>query len=550
MTRYALEKHPNFPGVQGPVLLVVMDGVGIGAKNDGDAVWLARTPVLDRLAAQAPSMQLKAHGTAVGLPSDSDMGNSEVGHNALGAGRVFDQGAKLVNAAFEDGSLFAGECWNNVIHGAKQHDEAVHFIGLLSDGNVHSHIDHLLQMLDQCDRSDVKKVRIHALLDGRDVPQTSALTYVDQLERKLGEINSKSGRDYRVASGGGRMQVTMDRYEADWKMVERGWALHVRGEGRGFSSLSEAIKTLRDEDAGVIDQFLPGFVIVDEQGKPVGPIRDGASVVFFNFRGDRAIEISRAFEDEHFEAFDRGPRPKVFYCGMMQYDGDLKLPKHFLVSPPTIGETMGEYLVHSKKRTFACSETQKYGHVTYFWNGNRSGKFDDELECYLEIPSDQVPFEERPWMKASEITDATIAALKENRYDFLRINYANGDMVGHTGCLEPAICAVQAVDLQLGRLLPVIRRLQGALVVTADHGNADEMYELDKAGAFAKLDDGTLKPKTSHTLNPVPFHIYAPGHELRFNEQVRGAGLANVAATALHLMGFKAPPAYEPSLLA
>jgi 2,3-bisphosphoglycerate-independent phosphoglycerate mutase len=549
MTRHVLEKHPNFSGVQGPVLLVVMDGVGIGAKNEGDAVWLARTPILDQLAAQTPSLQLKAHGTAVGLPSDSDMGNSEVGHNALGAGRVFDQGAKLVNGAFEDGSLFSGECWNNAIHGAKEHNEAVHFIGLLSDGNVHSHIDHLFQMLDQCDRTDVKKVRVHVLLDGRDVPQTSALTYVEQLEQKLGEINGKPGRDYRVASGGGRMQVTMDRYEADWKMVERGWALHVRGEGRGFSSLSEAVKTLRDEDPGVIDQFLPGFVIVDEQAKPIGPIRDGASVVFFNFRGDRAIEISRAFEDERFDAFERGTRPNVFYCGMMQYDGDLKLPKHFLVSPPSIAATMGEYLVHSGKRSFACSETQKYGHVTYFWNGNRSGKFDDELECYLEIPSDQLPFEERPWMKASEITDATIAALKQNRFDFLRINYANGDMVGHTGRLEPAVCAVQAVDLQIGRLLPVIRRLKGALIVTADHGNADEMFELDKAGAFAKLDDGTCKPKTSHTLNPVPFHIYAPGYEIRLNEQVRGAGLANVAATTLHLMGLRPPADYEPSLI-
>jgi len=264
MTQYTLDKHPSFPGVQGPVLVVVMDGVGIGEKNDGNAVWLARTPVLDGLGRHAQSMQLKAHGTAVGLPSDADMGNSEVGHNALGAGRVFDQGAKLVNGAFEDGTLFAGECWNRAIHNAKEHGEAVHFIGLLSDGNVHSHIDHLLKMLDQCDVMNVEKVRVHALLDGRDVPQTSALTYVEQLETKLSELSAKPKRDYRVASGGGRMVVTMDRYEAEWPMVARGWQLHVRGEGRGFKSLSEAVKTLRDEDSAMTDQFLPGFVIVDD----------------------------------------------------------------------------------------------------------------------------------------------------------------------------------------------------------------------------------------------------------------------------------------------
>lgn len=550
MTQFALGKHPNFSGVQGPVLVVVMDGVGIGDKNEGDAVWLARTPVLDGLSKHAQTMKLKAHGTAVGLPSDADMGNSEVGHNALGAGRVFDQGAKLVNRAFEEGTLFAGECWNRAIHNAKDHGEAVHFIGLLSDGNVHSHIDHLLQMIAQCDAMNVEKVRVHALLDGRDVPQTSALEYVDRLEAALAEINKKQGRDYRVASGGGRMKVTMDRYEADWAMVELGWQLHVRGEGRPFKSLGEAVKTLRDEDSSLIDQFLPGFVIVGDDGKAVGPIRDGASVIFFNFRGDRAIEISRAFEDDAFTAFDRGPRPKVFYCGMMQYDGDLKLPSNFLVSPPTIAETMGEYLVHNNKRTFACSETQKYGHVTYFWNGNRSGKFDDKSETYLEIPSDSVPFELRPWMKASEITDATIEALKGGKFDFLRINYANGDMVGHTGFLEPAICAVQTVDLQLGRLMPVIKKLNGAMIVTADHGNADEMFEKGKSGAFALLEDGSPKPKTSHTLNPVPFHVYAPGYALRLNEQVQGPGLANVAATALQLMGFKAPADYAPSVLA
>jgi len=318
MTDWTLQKHPKFAGVEGPVLVVVMDGVGRGAQNEGDAVWLARTPVLDALGRNVPSRLLRAHGTAVGLPSDDDMGNSEVGHNALGAGRVFDQGAKLVNASLESGELFEGECWKRAMEFAKNHGEAVHFIGLLSDGNVHSHIRHLFQMIEKCDALGVEKVRVHALLDGRDVPQTSALEYSSALEKLLRQLSEKANRDYRVASGGGRMTVTMDRYEADWGMVERGWALHVKGEGRGFPSLSRAVEALREEQPGVIDQFLPGFVIVDDAGEPVGPIRDGASVIFFNFRGDRAIEISRAFEEENLSTFDRGPRPDVFYCGMMQ----------------------------------------------------------------------------------------------------------------------------------------------------------------------------------------------------------------------------------------
>ena len=287
-TDLTLRKHPSFPGVEGPVLVVVMDGVGIGREDEGDAVWLARTPNLDWLKENACYLELKAHGTAVGLPSDDDMGNSEVGHNALGAGRVFEQGAKLVNLAIEDGSLFEGEPWREAVARVKESGEPLHFIGLLSDGNVHSHIEHLFAMLRRAADDGVERARVHALLDGRDVPETSALEYVDRLEEVLAEL-SEGDRDYRVASGGGRMKVTMDRYEADWAMVERGWQLHVRGEGRTFPSLREAIETLREE-TGATDQNLPGFVIADGDA-PVGPIRDGASVIFFNFRGDRALEV-------------------------------------------------------------------------------------------------------------------------------------------------------------------------------------------------------------------------------------------------------------------
>lgn len=542
---WKLATHPSFSPVAGPVLLVVMDGVGLGRGDEGDAVHLARTPTLDWLSKNAASQALKAHGRAVGLPSDADMGNSEVGHNALGAGRVFDQGAKLVEEAIASGSLFQGEVWQQSIARVKESGQPLHFVGLLSDGNVHSHIDHLLAMLRNAAAQGAPALRVHALLDGRDVPETSALSYVATLEATLAELRA-SGCDARVASGGGRMTTTMDRYEADWSIVERGWKVHVRGEGRHFSSLEEAVNTLREE-TGAIDQFLPEFVIADEGG-PVGPIRDGAAVIFFNFRGDRAVEISRAFLDEDFDAFDRGPRPDVLYAGMMQYDGDLQLPPRFLVAPPSIDETMGEYLARNGVSQFACSETQKYGHVTYFWNGNRSGMFDEGLETYREIPSDVLPFEQRPWMKAAEITDATIAAIQSGDHRHLRINYANGDMVGHTGHRDAAVMSVETVDLMLARLLPVIRKAEGAIIVTADHGNADQMFELDKkTGEYQRHGDG-FRAKTSHTLNAVPCHIWAPGRELTL-AGVNGAGLSNVAATTMQLLGYRAPADFGASLL-
>jgi 2,3-bisphosphoglycerate-independent phosphoglycerate mutase len=541
----ALPKHPTFPGVRGPVVCVVMDGVGRGRQDDSDAVWLARTPNLDGLA-RLPTTYLQAHGTAVGLPSDDDMGNSEVGHNALGAGRIFDQGAKLVQEAIATGRLFDGAVWKDAVARVRASGEPLHFMGLLSDGNVHSHQDHLFAMLRRAKAEGVERACVHALLDGRDVPETSALEYVEALEAVLSEL----GEGYRVASGGGRMKVTMDRYEADWAMVERGWQLHVRGEGRRFGSFAEAVKTLRDEDPGVIDQYLPGFVIADADG-PVGPIRDGAAVLFFNFRGDRALEMTRAFEEgAEFTAFERGPVPDVLYAGMMQYDGDLQLPSRFLVDPPVIAGSLGERLAASGVTQLAISETQKYGHVTYFWNGNRTEPFDPKLETYVEIPSDTRPFEERPWMKAAEITDRLIDELRTGRFRHARVNYANGDMVGHTGHRDASVIAVEAVDLCLGRLMPVIREMEGALVVTADHGNADQMFELDKkTGEVLRKTDGSPKAKTSHTLNAVPLHVFAPSVELSIDGSVERPGLGNVARTLAMLLGLQAPAGYLPGLL-
>jgi len=543
-----LQKSPRFSPCPGPVVTVILDGVGISPRVDGDAVKAARTPLLDALMANRPFTQLCAHGKAVGMPSDDDMGNSEVGHNAIGAGRVFAQGAKLVSTAIQTGSVWQGTAWQEVV-GATRSGGILHFIGLFSDGNVHSHIDHLKAMLVQAKREGVRRVRVHILLDGRDVGETSALEYVDPFEAFLNELRS-SEFDVAIASGGGRMKVTMDRYEADWRMVALGWDLHVRGRGRTFASARDAILTYRAESPSVIDQDLPGFVI-EKDGQPVGPIRDGDAVVFFNFRGDRAIEISRAFTEPGLNTFDRGPLPQVTYAGMMQYDGDLKLPNRFLVSPPAIDRTFGEYLARSGVTQYAISETQKFGHVTYFWNGNRSGKFDDKLETYVEIPSDRVPFEQRPWMKCAEITDALIDALGSGKHRYLRVNYANGDMVGHTGNFEAAVTAMQALDLQLARLLPAVFAARGTLLLTADHGNADEMFELDKKGNVKRGQDGKVRAKTSHTLNPVPCILVTdtaqPGWKLR--QDLAKAGLSNLAATVLNLLGFEAPEGYDPSLV-
>ncbi len=530
----------------GPLVLIIMDGVGIGKENEGNALHLARVPTLKKLMAERPWITLKAHGTAVGLPSDDDMGNSEVGHNALGAGRILDQGAKLVTRAIQSGKMFETPLWKELLEKPRRSGTAIHFIGLLSDGNVHSHIDHLFKMLAACADAGAKKARIHILLDGRDVPETSALIYVDKLEQFLAQYRDK-GFDYRIGSGGGRMVTTMDRYEADWNIVKRGWEAHVHGTARPFNSASEAIKTFRTEDPSIIDQYLPSFTIVDGKG-PVGKIENGDSVIYFNFRGDRAIEISRAFDEKNFDKFDRGKVPDVVYCGMMEYDGDLKIPKKYLVAPPGIDRSISEYLVHSGIMQYAISETQKFGHVTYFWNGNRSGKFDDKKEMYVEIPSDKVEFNQRPWMKAAEITDKVIEAVNGKKFDFIRLNFANGDMVGHTGDLNAAVVAAEAVDLCLKRLLEAVDRSGGIAVLTADHGNLEEMYEIDKKTGQIDYDKktGLPKNKTSHSLNPVPFIIFDPNfnNEYRLSAAVENPGLANVASTLLIFLGFVPPEGY------
>lgn len=540
-----LKKLSGFEGIKGPVVTIVMDGVGYSPKEEGNAVAQARKPLLDCLMQKYSHVLLKAHGTAVGMPSDADMGNSEVGHNAIGAGQVYEQGAALVAKSIQTGEIFKRDAWKEIAENVRAKNSTLHFIGLFSDGNVHSNIEHLKAMVAEAKKEGIKRVRIHVLLDGRDVPETSALDYVGPFEKFLDDLRTPDF-DVCIASGGGRMKITMDRYNANWKMVELGWKTHVLGEGRFFANTTEAVNTLRAETKA-IDQDLPPFVIAKD-GKPVGTIQDGDSVVYFNFRGDRAIEITRAFEEEHFVEFDRVRFPKVEYAGMLQYDGDLKLPKRFLVPPPAIENTSGEWFSAAGLKQFACSETQKYGHVTYFWNGNRSNKFDGET--YLEIPSDVVPFEQRPWMKSAEITDAMIEAVKSGKYNTLRCNFPNGDMVGHTGSLRAATMAVEAVDLALARFLPVLDAMGGVALITADHGNADEMYDIDKKTGLPKTNkDGSIKAKTSHTLNPVPCILYDNVTGGRLSLKAGSWGLSNLAATTANLLGFEKHEAWDDSML-
>ncbi|MBO5125137.1 MAG: 2,3-bisphosphoglycerate-independent phosphoglycerate mutase [Spirochaetaceae bacterium] len=548
-----LQRNPKWQGRRGPVVLVIMDGVGYGKYEEGDAVRASRMKYLDWLTTNCPHTQLKAHGTAVGLPSDDDMGNSEVGHNAMGCGRVFAQGAKLVGSSIATGQLFADATWQkltkNVLEGAEK-GATLHFIGLVSDGNVHSHIDHLKAMVSQAYKDGIKRIRVHALLDGRDVDPTSALDYIGPLEDFLAGFE---GADYRIASGGGRMYLTMDRYNADWAMVQRGWYAHVLGEGRQFASASEAIEVYRSENPGLLDQDMHEFVIA-ENGQPVGRIQDGDSVIYFNFRGDRALEITAAFEtaaDTAFTHFDRKRVPAVEYAGMMEYDGDAHVPAQYLVSPPSIDRTMGEYLTASGVRLLAISETQKYGHVTYFFNGNKQGKFSEELEDYVEVPSDVVPFEQRPWMKCAEITDKVIEAIRSGKYNHIRLNYPNGDMVGHTGVFNAVVCSMEGMDLQLGRLKAAIEEAGGILCITADHGNSDDMYEHGKDGSVKKGSDGEPKAKTSHSLNPVPAIIYDPEYKGEYDRDKlnEGLGISSWPATLMNLMGLVPPADYDKSII-
>jgi len=549
MTRKTIEEH--FAG-RAPALLIIMDGWGVGSGGDEDAIARADTPVFDRLMQHYPNTRLMTHGPYVGLPSGKDLGGSEVGHLTMGAGLILDQGPTRINKAIKDGSFYASEALGKVLQRGMD-GGCIHLLGLLSDGNIHSHIDHFRALIDHAFESGVRDLRVHALLDGRDVGIQSAQKYVAQLEKIFVFINSHEGFDYAFASGGGRERIIMDR-DNDWSKVEAGWKLMVEGEGEHrFTSAQAAIDAFRSDVPDIVDQDLPGFVIVDEADEPVGTVKDGDAVVMLNFRGDRAIEITEAFELDDFNGFERGGKdgrgPDVLYAGMMVYDEDRNLPSLQLMGPTKVANPLGRRLIDMGIRQFRLTETQKYPHVTFFFNGGYREPLDKNMEDYILIPSDKgVSFDEAPQMKAPEIADKAIELIASGQYGFGLINFANADMVGHCGHLQPAMTAIEAVDTAVGRIVDALQAAGGCALITADHGNAEEMRVANAGGD---------EPSTRHSLNPVPCILFDAAYDGSFTLRQPSEedsvstrpGLSHIAASMLNMLGYAAPQELQPSLL-
>lgn len=539
------------------VVLAVLDGVGLAPDSNGNAVAKARTPWLGHAVRDYPHVALEASGEAVGL-LPGQMGNSEVGHSTMGAGRIIQHGIAHIETAFLSGEVFRSDAWHGaikqVLGGAEDENNRVavdktlkvcyngemgsrtlHFAGIFSDGGVHSHISHLEQMVEEAYKEGVRRMRVHAIFDGRDVAPTSEPKYIRRFEQFVAKFTDA---DIRIASGGGRMTTVADRYENDWTVVARGWDMMVNGEADYyFKTAEEAILTLRRVYPDIQDQNLPAFVIVDENEQPVGRIEKGDALIYFDFRADRAIEIAQAFTYWDFPYFNRGKYTPndVYFAGMTEYNSDTHVPEHQLVAPIKITDTLNQFLGTNGTRQLACSETVKFGHITYYFDGNSYDKAPGEE--FVEIPSFAEPFEDRPWMKSAEIADTVVEKLKD--YDFVRVNFPGGDMIGHTANMSATILAMEAIDLALKRMAEKVDELGGALVVVADHGNAEEL--LDKNGT----------PKTSHTTNRVPCIIYDNASNGAYRlARVENAGLANLAATITDLMGVEnRPESWEQSLI-
>lgn len=535
----------------GPIVLAILDGVGLAPDGPGNAVSKARTNFLGRAAREYPHVALNASGEYVGL-EPGQMGNSEVGHNTMGAGCVMLHGIARVNEAFLGGKIFNTDAWKGAIaqvrnRGGLDKSEEVcyngeigpatlHFAGIFSDGGVHSDISHLFQMIARAYQEGVRRIRVHPVFDGRDTAPQSSLIYVQKFEEFAKRFLDA---DIRLADGGGRMVYVADRYENDWQVVARGWDAMVNGEADYyFRSATEAIQMLRRINPEVQDQYLAPFVIVDENEQPVGTVKPGDAMIYFDFRADRAIEIAQAFTYWDFPYFNRGAyRPdEVYFVGMTEYNSNTHVPEHRLVEPAEFGETLTRFLGERKVSQLALSETVKFGHITYYFNGNSYEQMPHEE--FQEIKSYLEPFETRPWMRTAEITDAAIERMKD--FQFVRINYPGGDMVGHTAEMDATIVAMEAIDLSLKRLAEKVKELNGALLIVADHGNAEEL--LDAAG----------QPKTAHTTNKVPFIICDDTEnrgKYRLNN-LKEPGLKNVAATVVTMLGFDDLPAkWDESLI-
>lgn len=525
----------------GPIVLAILDGVGLAPDGPGNAVSRARTPFLGRAARDYLHLALNASGEAVGL-TPSQMGNSEVGHLTMGAGRIIKSGLARVNEAFESGEIVKSKAWQGVLDQilGKERDgdpmaHTLHFAGIFSDGGVHSHLEHLKLLVTAAYREGVRKMRIHAVFDGRDVPPQSEPKYIEEFEDFVEQFEDA---DIRIASGGGRMVAVADRYESNWQVVKSGWDMMVNGEANYFfKTPGEAIQMLRRINPKVQDQNLPPFVIVGEDDEPIGRVKKGDAVVYFDFRADRAIEIAMAFTYWDFPYFDRGNfKPSdVYFAGMTEYNSDTHVPEHQLMRPIEVKNTLNEVLGRRGISQLALSETVKFGHVTYYFDG---GSYEKEPgEEFLEVNSTTSRFETRPWMRSAEITDKAIE--KMDQFKFVRLNFPGGDMVGHTADLEATVIAMEAIDLALGRLAAAVDKLGGALVIVADHGNAEELIDADG------------NKRTSHTTNRVPFIIYdnSVNRGLYKAAEIKDPGLANLAATLAVMMGQEPLSDWEPPLI-
>ncbi|MBR3324312.1 2,3-bisphosphoglycerate-independent phosphoglycerate mutase [Candidatus Saccharibacteria bacterium] len=506
----------------GPVVLAILDGVGLAPDGPGNAVSRAKTPFLGKAAKEYLHIALNASGEAVGLTHEQ-MGNSEVGHATMGSGQIAKSGISLINAAFDSGEIFNSEAWRMAVTKALN-GGTLHFGGIFSDGGVHSHMVHLEQMISRAYNEGVRRIRVHAVFDGRDVGPFTSKVYIQRFENFARKFNDA---DIKIASGGGRMVCVSDRYENDWGMVKKGFDMMVKGEADYyFRTPEEALQILRRINPEVQDQYLPPFVIVDDMDKPIGLVEKGDAFIYFDFRADRAIEIAQAFTYWDFPYFDRGDyQPSdVYFVGMTEYNSDTHVPEHRLVQPAKVLGTLNKFLEARGVSQLAVSETVKFGHVTYYFNGSSYEKAKGEE--FIEINSDTEPFETRPWMKTAEITDTVIENMP--KYKFIRLNFPGGDMVGHTADIEATIFAMEAIDLALRRLANEVDKLGGVMVIVADHGNAEELLDADG------------NPKTAHTTNQVPCIIYDnTDNRGRYRKSgILDPGLSNLAATIAVLAGY------------
>lgn len=530
---------------RGPLIHVVLDGWGVGAADGTNAVNRANLPVISRLIRGCPYTQLWTHGKYVGLPNEKDMGGSEVGHMTMGAGMVMEQGPTLIQDLLQSGEFFENPVLSRIIQNCVERDTPLHLLGLLSNGNIHSHVDHTEAIIRHAFQSGIRRCYLHALLDGRDAGVQSALDFTEPFEKLFSELKGqRPGIDYAFASGGGREVITMDR-DNNWEKIETGWRIHVQGQSENqFPSIRDAIEHFRKQNPEIIDQDIPGFVII-RNGEAVGRIEDQHALIFTNFRGDRATQFSRAVLADEFPYFERYRCPEVLFAGMTQYDQDNQIPPDYLVGTPVVEEPFGKRILELGLKQFRLSETQKFAHVTFFYNGGYREPLDPLKENYHFIASDKIPsFAERPAMKASGISKKAVEFINSGEYQYGLINFANADMVGHTGDFQATVRAVEAVDSALDNIVRAIDAVNGLLVITADHGNADEMLISNQ--------NGTLEISAKHSLNPVPFLIYDPlyngDYRLKPFGQEYNNNLSNIAATNFLLLGQAVPDDLAPSL--